>query len=152
VFSYAQLFYADTWGEAGAAYLWSDNGANRLLNLAAAGRFNFGVWCTSAYAQTIMAAGSALSLGNWYWLFGTYDNAGDRLPHQYVGKNGAVTEPSYSTSTAGPGVLSNASGALLVGNNSTSVRTWDGRIDEFLIFNRVLTTNEMTQITLFSRV
>ncbi len=152
-FTVAALLKADTAGEGSAGYIWADNGANRILaiNLATM-RLSMSVWATSAYASVDAAAPSGLATGTWYMIFGTYDDLGDRKPSIWTGLNGSVAEQTYSAETAAAAALSNASGALKVGNNSSAIRTWDGLYDEFLFWNRVLTLDEMVSLVKAAKV
>lgn len=151
VFSVALKVKADTSGEATNGYLWSDNGGNRVLLITSGAsspyRLSFGVWCTTMQALAVTSVGSGVIQSDDMWVFGTYDNAGDRTPHIYFGNAGALTEASYSTATPASNTLANASGALLLGNNTSNVRTWDGLFGEFLFFNRILTATEMLNLT-----
>ncbi len=153
VFTAAIKAKAASMGENNAGYLWSDNGDNRIISINSSGggayRLSFSVWCTSAYAQVINASGSGVIQNDDMWVFGTFDNAGDRTPHLYFGTNGAVAEGSYSTTTPAAAALSNASGTLLIGDNTTGsqIRSWDGLIGEFMFFDRVLTLAEMRALT-----
>lgn len=150
-FSVALKVKADTSGEATNGYLWSDNGGNRVLLITSGAsspyRLSFGVWCTTMQALAVTAVASGVIQSDDMWVFGTYDNAGDRTPHIYFGNAGALAEASYSTATPASNTLANASGALLLGNNSSNVRTWDGLFGEFLFFNRILTATEMLNLT-----
>lgn len=81
----------------------------------------------------------------WLALFGTFDNAGDRTARIYKGSGGVVTEATYATQTAASGTRVAPLGAVI--GNFSDVRTWDGLIDEVVVFNRVLSAAEMLQIT-----
>lgn len=83
--------------------------------------------------------------GVWLCMFGTFDNAGDRTARIYKGVSGAVAEATYATQTPATGTRVTPIGAVI--GNFADVRTWDGLIDEVLIFNRILTAGEMLQIT-----
>lgn len=155
-FSVAIKVKADTSGEATNGYLWSDNGGNRVLLISSGAaspyRLSFGVWCTTMQALAVTAVASGVIQSDDMWVFGTYDNVGDRTPHIYFGNAGSLAEASYSTATPASNTLANASGALLLGNNSSNIRTWDGLMGEFLFVGRVLTTTEMAQLTILSGV
>lgn len=152
-FTVAALLRADSAGEGSAGYIWADNGGNRILaiNLATM-RLSMSVWASSAYASVDAAAPSGLAIGTWYMIFGTYDDLGDRKPSIWTGLNGSVAEQTYSAETAAAAVLSNASGALKVGNNGAGSRTWDGLYDEFLFWNRVLSIDEMVSLVKAAKV
>lgn len=151
IFSVAAKLKADTSGEATNGYIWSDNGGNRVLLISSGAsspyRLSFGVWCTTMQALAVSAVGSGVIQSDDMWVFGTYDNTGDRTPHIYFGNAAAVAEATYSTSTPASNTLANASGALLLGNNSSNIRTWDGLFGEFMFFDRVLTLAEMRALT-----
>lgn len=154
-FTYVLLVKADSAGEANAGYLWADTGGNRIFNISAGTgpvRFTLTVWGSGNFSQVTQDVASAVPLATWVLLFCTFDNAGDRTPSIFVGRNGAVAESTYSTEIALAVALANASGALNVGNISSSIRTWDGLIDEFIIFNRVLTAQEMLALTVAAGV
>lgn len=64
--------------------------------------------------------------------------------HLYV--NG--TEVSYSVQTNATGTKgSDASNNLLIGNDTTQGQTFDGRIEEVALWNKVLSANEISQLS-----
>lgn len=154
--THAVLLKIATAGEANLGYITTDNGQNRSFSIASGVtpfRLSWAVWCTSGFAQVITSAGQGIDANTWTWLFTTFDNAdGVRKCHIYKGLSSAVAELTYATDTAAPGALSNASGALEIGNRAAADRALDGYIDEHLFWNRALTPAEMTQITLLTGV
>lgn len=80
----------------------------------------------------------------WAWYFMTYNDAGDRRPRVYLGMPGAITELSPGAA-AYSGTLSAASAAT-IGNRPDRARGLVGRLDEVLIYNRVIQTAEMQNI------
>ena len=138
-------------GEATNGYMWADNGSNRLLQITVGGaspfRLALSVWCSIAYAQIITSAGNGVILNQDMWLFATYNDAGDRLPHLYYGYNVAVVEASYAVSTPGAAALANGIGPLLIGDTTASNRSWGGLIGEFFFKSGlILTTAQMLDI------
>lgn len=150
IFTVGLKVKATSSGEATNGYLWADNGGNRIISITSGGAspylVSFGVWCSTMQALAVTTSGSGIILNQEMWVFGTFDNTGDRKPRIYFGYNGAVAEAA-ETLTAGTDTLANASGALLVGDNSSSIRSWGGLIGEFFFkAGSVLTTNNMTDI------
>lgn len=110
------------------------------------GFVNAGTWADSSAESEFIAT------GNWYWLFMTYDDAGDRYVRIYKslysgGSFGSITEASYSAQTQGAGaIIDDSSGDWSIAcqvqngnpNNMTS--------SEAYIYSKILTPTEMTII------
>lgn len=152
-FTYASLVKVSSAGEASAARFHVDNGQQRSLFFASSispFRLNWQIGAATTSGLVTSNAGQGLITNTWAWLFCTYDDTTDRRPHIFKGQGGAMAELAYSANNAAVGTLNNGSGALLIGNRPGSDRTLDGYYDELLFFNRILSTTEMTQITLLS--
>lgn len=94
---------------------------------------------------------SVFTASAWQWVFVTLDTAGDWKAHLYRGISGAATEFTYSgTPTAGSGTKTANAVTKYIGNRNGNDRTADGQIDEFLLFNYVLSGTQMSNITLYS--
>lgn len=147
-FTIVALIKPDGLGEGGAGTIFY------IGNSASAGGFRFATSNTLSFSvdtdATDAAAltnnpATALTLGNWALLFGTYDDTGDRLPRIYRSVGGVATQYGYFSQTAGTGTKVQPNGATI--GNFADVRTWDGLIDEIIVFNSVLSQVQMNQIS-----
>ncbi|HJX57500.1 MAG TPA: hypothetical protein VJ325_02145 [Thiobacillus sp.] len=130
-------------GNLGTFWYWSATGTARLT--AADASQIVMRRAAATYAETVVSAG--LNMTGWQWKFYTYDHAGDLKIDIFKSSGGAAVECTYSTQTAAVGALTDLSAtALYIGNNDAQGRTLDGWLDEFALWNRVLTQAEMNKI------
>lgn len=130
-FWYGFLVNPDTAGEGNAGRFYT-NGAQTYL------RFQAGMILQTLVTGTgngVATTTTALTAGQWTWVFAAYDDAGtflgDRKTHIYIGKNGVVSEAAYSANTALTGTFTTPSGNLFIANNSAAAAvTFDGKMDE----------------------
>lgn len=96
---------------------------------------------------------TALALATWQWVFMTFDWDGDKKPHIYLGVGGSAFEASYTTP---PGALSSAVNTatknINIGNRASPINTFDGLIDEVMVFSHVLGIEQMQAIVQLSGV
>ncbi len=84
-----------------------------------------------------------LTFGTWAFVAITWDGSTTAANvHIYV--NG--TETSYVTTTNGVTPTDNSTDASYIGNRADTLRTFDGNITDVGIFNRALTSTEITDI------
>jgi hypothetical protein len=95
-------------------------------------------------AQKVIAAPA---FGDWQAYFFSHDNANTPNARIFLGDAGVVTEPTPTSNVNQAGSIVAGTSNLFLGNNTASTNTFDGLIDEILIYNRVLTTEERTLIT-----
>lgn len=155
-FTFAALVKADSAGEGnvGTIYTWGNNNTTATFRFVGASRAL--IW-VHRYSITNMqtVTTTALTLGQWYWVFGTYSQSGDRFGHIYISSAGAAVEAAYSGAPApiasvGTPTLNAVS--PIIGNLAVAANTWDGLIDEVIWFPRVLTVAEMTNIIRLSNL
>jgi hypothetical protein len=79
----------------------------------------------------------------WFVLFATWNSTALGGGMARVGDSG-LTAPSLQTSPVG--TYAAPTGSLYLGNRSTALRTWDGLLDEWAVFDRVLTGAEMLRL------
>ena len=96
----------------------------------------------------VATSSNVITLSQPYWLFSTYDNAGDRKPRLYIGRAGAVNETAYTSQVAAAGTLSAPGGNYILGNNASTggIRGMSGLYGEHQSYNRLLTAAEMLRI------
>lgn len=138
-FTYLFLAKADTVGEgtAGTLYNWGSGNSHEL-------RFNppgkliahVDYDVTDAAQQT----NADIPLTTWLW-FGSRHNSTTKKTKLYMTAPGAtiVSEPYGGADTTGANSVVTQVADLFIGNRSGQNRTWDGLIDEFLIFGYELT-------------
>jgi Concanavalin A-like lectin/glucanases superfamily len=149
-FTFAALVKADSAGEGnvGTIYTWGNNNTTATLRFVGASRaFFFAHRYATTSMQTVTT--TALATGQWYWVFGTYDQSGDRFGRIYISSGGTAVEAAYSGAPApiaSVGTVTVNGVAPIVGNLALASNSWDGLIDEVMWFNRVLTQTEMNNI------
>ncbi len=89
------------------------------------------------------ATDNDISLNEWSFIALTYSDTGNRTPRLY--KNG-VEVGVYDLQTTLTGTLQLTSNAFRVGNNGAGTRTFDGKIDEIRVYNKVKTEAKLTTI------
>lgn len=146
VVTYATLFKADGAGENNIGMFYSSSTRQFRINSSS---FPVRMFISGTANANSVTNNSFISTGAYHWIFATFDNTGDRKVRLYKGISGAVTEATYTTQDAMTGPIVNTA-THHVGNNAAANGTFDGLIDESLIFDRVLTTAEMLQITTLS--
>lgn len=82
---------------------------------------------------------NAVVLNTWQHVAVTYTSTGSKL---YV--NGVLL--STVTAVAGSGTVSDATAELIIGNNYTSTRSFDGQIEDLRIYERELSVSEIKAI------
>jgi len=82
---------------------------------------------------------SSINTGQWYNIVATYNSTG-RVGTTYL--NGAAVDSSALTSSASISSVNND----LIGGQRTNTAKWLGKIDQFRIFNKVLSSNEVTTL------
>lgn len=98
---------------------------------------------SDATAGNSVTADTFVATGVWQMFIATFDNAGDRKIRIYKGVGGVLTEATYGTQTAMTGTLNVASSTQVVGNVAAATQTFDGLIDRFTQWDRVITPAEM---------
>lgn len=99
-----------------------------------------------AITSMISLTTTTLEFAAWKWVFATYSQSGDRKGHLYLGSSGIATEMSYLVQTPSVGTIVTQVAPMIIGNRQAANNTFDGLIDESLIFGRVLTAIEMNNI------
>lgn len=94
---------------------------------------------------------NAVLLNTPAWYFAVYDPS-TKTGKIYRGNGGALTTLALGTNTAGPGTAISQTNLLNVGNVSTTAFTYDGYIDEALVFPSMLTVQQMTDIVLLTGI
>jgi len=99
---------------------------------------------TGASNATSRGVANSITFNSWNHVVMTYsDTAASRVIRLYV--NGV--EVTYSVQTASAATTgSDADGNLLVGDDSTLIRSFDGKIDDVRIYNRALTEAEIKRL------
>jgi hypothetical protein len=83
---------------------------------------------------------SSINTGQWYHIVATYNSTG-RVGKTYL--NGAAVDSSALTSSASVSSVNND----LIGGQRTNTAKWLGKIDQFRIFNKVLSQQEVTTLS-----
>lgn len=103
---------------------------------------DFGIWqykdrigFAVSHPETGSAAGSIPSFDEWTHFLGTFDGTHIRI---YI--NGRLTDTTYH-----PGTFSGSDQKLIFGYSQLSY--WKGTLDDIRIYNRVLTRNEIAEIS-----
>jgi hypothetical protein len=88
--------------------------------------------------------GEVVSDGPWYHIVVSYDSSSTaNQPTFWV--NGVLQPPTTRTTPVGTQVANTGTG--YIGNSAAGARTWDGRIDEMRLYDRLLTSNEVALLT-----
>jgi len=116
------------------------------LTLGSAGRFNFGDWKTSSNQNGGFGppTGPTVSTNEWYLGVMTYDSSTGTM-EWYVADENDSSISSVDTVSAGSGGLNDAlsNESYLIGSDNSG-RTMDGRIDDVRIYDKVLTSSEVS--------
>lgn len=86
---------------------------------------------------------SPINVGQWYFVVGVYNGVTGAI-QVYVNNVSSGT-----TTIAGGGALGNATSGLVIGDDVdlfANFKKWNGLIDQVSIWNRVLSTEEITQL------
>ena len=88
-----------------------------------------------------------LAANTWKYFAFTFDStaAAGSLIHIYSGSlTSSIVESTYGTKTDGSGAVStDSSQGFVIGNNSGALSAFQGRIANFSVWNRILTTGEL---------
>ena len=87
--------------------------------------------------NAVVAGTGNMNTGTWYYVVGTFDR--DGLAKSYL--NGAFVNSGDMTSVGDIDVSNN----LYIGENSDLDIHFDGKLDEMIIYNRILTETEITE-------
>lgn len=129
------------WGNAGSVPV----GASLLFNGGVTSLFARVLNSVDTQFSTTTTTGISTSL--WSMVFWQYDDSGDRKSHLFKGVSGVLSEYAYSAQSPLTGTLKTQTPSLFVGNSQDQARSFAGLYDWFLLFNRVLSPAEMTQLT-----
>ncbi len=139
--------YPDTLGQGGVGFVTAKNtgaGQNQgwfLLNYTG-NTLQFVVdGSTDLVVQT---SNSTISLGAWNHVVLSWDGVITTASSVDIYVNGV--EVGYQVQTNGAGRVDDASSSLYIGNASTSNRTFDGKIDDYRLYNRALTSIEVSNL------
>ncbi|MCX6785820.1 MAG: hypothetical protein NTZ18_03150 [Candidatus Komeilibacteria bacterium] len=127
--------YADGWGE-------SDNGMilfnNKLfigVKLTTDEGYVENIWASNNNASIIHSASYSITLGNWYHVVVTRNSAG--TGNIYI--NGVQSgEANHNFGTPEAGTTN-----VIIGNSTGQTVTFDGRISDLRVYNRVLSAGEV---------
>ncbi len=148
-YTFAFLCKPATLGESAGGIFYSFGNSSTEGNLIATNS----VRCfqqSTVSAQSLTSGITFITLGSWQWIFFQYDDTTDRKLHIFKGIGGAVTEAAYTTQTAATGTLVNTGQPLYIGNRALIDRTWSGLFDEVVMFNSILSSDQMLQLTLLA--
>jgi hypothetical protein len=139
--------YPDTLGQSGVGFVTAKNtgaGQNQgwfLLNYTN-NTLQFVVdGSTDLVVQT---SNNAISLGTWNHVVLSWDGVITTASSVHIYVNGA--EVGYQVQTNGANRVDDASSSLYIGNASTSTRTFDGKIDDYRLYNRAFSAAEVVQL------
>ena len=116
-----------------------ENNANNggfMLRAGASGVINFAIGAGSNSAWSELTTRSVLNTGTWYHVAATYDGSKMKI---YL--DGLLIDSLSSTITVG----GSSSTPLTIGYHPTYTgRVWNGKIDEFRVWDKALTKSEIT--------
>jgi hypothetical protein len=143
-FTYAALVNPSSAGEGnlGVIYAHGATTASRL-SFATVSRNLQSNRATSGSSTADVSTGLAT---NWNWVFVTLSMLGDKKPRLFIGITGAVNEASYSSRVAVSSLTDLSAVGMTIGNWPDQSRTFAGLIDEFMLFNRLLSAAEMLNL------
>lgn len=93
---------------------------------------------------------TGLTAGAWAWVFMQFNTADNKI-RLWKSVAGVLTEFAYSAQPALTGTPRQIA-RVEVGNRTAGDTTWDGKYAQFMLFGRLLTTNEMQSIITASGV
>jgi len=125
--------YQDSWGEGDIGYILS-NGKVIFKNDSGSSRLAF----TSNASSYTYSANSSIDLSTWYFVCATRDVNG--IANLYVdGSLSGTADQSSGTPSAG-------TTNIIIGNNSSQTSTFDGMLGDIRIYNRVLSSTEISDL------
>jgi hypothetical protein len=127
-------------------YVWTGDARSYALIVDTSGNLHFWLGYNGGISVTILTFDTALSTGKWYHIALSYDSSDNGMKIRvWDGDAGALLD-SNKEGTAG-GDMSPDTAPLEVGrvNESTSW-CFDGKIDEVVIFDKVLSDNDIDSI------
>jgi len=146
-FSVAVWFFADSTGEAGQGrFIERSNSMKiRFSNYNSKIYFDADRWSGSDGKWRASTQGGNTLLGAWNHLVITYDySSGANDPSMYINGVPFASIEEYGTPS---GTATQAEESVMyLGNNSSGSRTFDGRLDEVQIYNRVLSPAEVSAL------
>lgn len=99
---------------------------------------------TGFVTSTGSGAGGSFPFNTWRWIFAQFSTATNQM-RIWMSALGVLTEFTYAAQPTLTGSLLQAE-QVTVGNNRTSVRAWDGKIAQGIIFPSLLTTVQLQSI------
>ncbi len=132
-------------GVAGPRLFTNDSGGSNGLG--------FGFHSSTANRPSRTTDFAMYNLNQWTFVCGTHDGSvtGANI-HIYRSLNGtgAMTEVTYSETNNGTVALADNSGSnLFIGDRGDSIRSFNGKLAHYQIFNRVISIKEMEQVRRF---
>ncbi len=126
-----------------SAWIYKDGNGEGIQNIIANGRFMFYEYnnklnLASDASTVASSAVSSIALNTWYHAVVTRTSAGGA--NFYI--NGVVSGTADQSSGTPQAGITN----IIIGNDEATSRTFDGIIDEVRVYNRVLTTAEITAL------
>jgi hypothetical protein len=136
-FTIAWRLNSDGYGGGSAGRLLSNVNQQFVEAFSSASGYNCQIWHSGTIASSLTGTGS-IKFGVWQCLFMTFD-ASENYPRLYLDAIECTTSPtSKSGSRGNPG-----GNTISIGNRSDLVRGYDGRMDDFFVWNKVLSQTEM---------
>jgi len=124
-------------------------GENSIGTIATNGKFALRINDTNdrvnlSYDSATYANGATNAIvpaaGTWYHIAATMASTGGNSGNIYI--NGALN----GTADQAVGTVANGSTNLIIGNNAAASATWDGDIGPVVIFNKILTADQIAWI------
>jgi hypothetical protein len=127
----------DSYGETAGRIL--DNG-NLIFSVRNDGTLANGVQFISNGATSALSAANAITTGTWYHVAVSRVSSGGSTTNIYI--NGVLS----GTANQSSGTPAAGSTNVFIGSNGVGTRDFDGQISDLMVFNRVLTATEISQI------
>lgn len=144
-FTFCALVKADSNGEGNVGTMYAYGTGNQHEFRLTAG---MGLLANVLYSggQINAITTTTINTGVWYWLMMLMPSTTKQIRVFITPPGGTLTEAAYSGQGIGSGTITTRVDDLFLGNRSGASRTWDGLIDEEILFGTALTTTQLQDI------
>ncbi|MGH1376095.1 MAG: LamG domain-containing protein [Alphaproteobacteria bacterium] len=117
---------------------------NYRMYLSSSGAIRFGIRASDSTYEEMSTSGSTITTGTWQHVLVTYDNV--NTGRIYINGTLAATKTDFSVTRG------NTGSSLYIGYTQNNSRWFDGGIDDVRIYDRILTTADITALYAYTGI